>query len=177
MDAVNQALAPVLIFLRQQPGIAVLSLLAVLFGLLAATIVQSLRLGRVVRRQSRILRGVDGGSLEKLLLDYASHSAQLRETLETARQRGLSNADSLEGCVQKIGVVRYDALSDVGGRQSFSVALLDAKDSGIVLSGLFSRQDMRVYTKTVFQGQGESNLTDEERQAIADARRPSERRP
>jgi hypothetical protein len=65
--------------------------------------------------------------------------------------------------------VRYDAFPDVGGEQSFSVALLDAAGSGMVLTGLYSRNDMRVYAKPVVGGSSPHSLTEEERKAIAGA--------
>ena len=73
-------------------------------------------------------------------------------------------------CLQKTGLIRYDAFDGVGGQQSFSLALLDADDNGLVLSGLFSRHDMRVYAKPVEGGASPQALTAEERQAIAASR-------
>jgi hypothetical protein len=72
-------------------------------------------------------------------------------------------------CLKKVGIVRYNAFDDVGGEQSFAVALLDSDANGVVISGLYGRQDSRVYAKAIYKGQGERPLSDEEQQALGKA--------
>ncbi len=71
--------------------------------------------------------------------------------------------------VQKVGIVRYNPFSDVGGDQSFSVALLDGDNNGIVITSLFSRDGNRVYSKPVKNRQSEYSLSSEEKKAIEKA--------
>jgi hypothetical protein len=105
----------------------------------------------------------------------------LRSEVERAGQSAQENASALRACLQKTSLVRYDAFPGVGGEQSFSLALLDAEGSGIVVTGLYGRHDMRVYAKPVIAGSApaanrtESGddgfvFSDEERQAVALAR-------
>jgi hypothetical protein len=75
----------------------------------------------------------------------------------------------LSRSVQRIGLVRFDAFPDVGGEQSFALALLDDDLSGVVLSNLYSRSDSRVYAKDIVQGKSQHALSDEEREAIRQA--------
>jgi hypothetical protein len=70
---------------------------------------------------------------------------------------------------QKIGLVRYNPFSDVGGNQSFSLALLDANNNGMVLTGLFGREGNRVYGKPIKNGESEYSLSEEEKKAIEKA--------
>ena len=79
-------------------------------------------------------------------------------------------AAGLRLCLQRIGLVRYDAFATVAGEQSFSLALLDGDGNGIVLTGLYARTDIRVYAKPVVQGASSLALTEEEQAAIAQAR-------
>lgn len=72
--------------------------------------------------------------------------------------------------IQKIGMVRYNPFSDVGSNQSFSVAFLDKDDNGVVITSLYSREENRVYGKTIKKGQSEYLLSDEEKQAIEKAK-------
>jgi len=74
--------------------------------------------------------------------------------------------------VQKAGIVRFSPYKEVGGDQSFSIALLDANNSGIVISSLFSRMDNRVYGKPIVNGQSKYLLSEEEKQAIEKANNP-----
>jgi hypothetical protein len=78
-------------------------------------------------------------------------------------------SEHLTGAVQNVALVRYDAFEDVGGRLSFSCALLDAQGDGVVVTSINGRQDTRVYAKPVRRGTSEYNLSEEEEQAIRDA--------
>ncbi len=70
---------------------------------------------------------------------------------------------------QKFGVVRFNPFKDVGGDQSFSIALLDANDNGFVVTSLYSRAENRVYAKPVAAGKSKYQLSEEEKEAIARA--------
>ena len=72
--------------------------------------------------------------------------------------------------VRKIGIVRFNPFREVGGDQSFSLALLDANDSGIVISSLYSREENRIYGKPIKNGKSEYQLSEEENQAIEKAK-------
>lgn len=76
----------------------------------------------------------------------------------------------LDSTLQRVGVVRFDALDDVGGALSFAVALLDEQGNGVVLSSLYSRNDCRTYAKEISGGKSAHLLSDEEQQALTIAR-------
>ncbi len=78
---------------------------------------------------------------------------------------------SLARSIQRVGLVKFDAFPDVGGEQSFALALLDRELSGVVISNLYSRNDSRVYAKEITVGRSQSTLSDEEKEAL---RRASE---
>jgi len=72
-----------------------------------------------------------------------------------------------ENYVQKLGIVRYNPYNDTGGDQSFAIALLDAKGSGVVISSLHNRSGTRVYSKSVAGGEEDTHpFSEEEREAI-----------
>ncbi len=68
--------------------------------------------------------------------------------------------------VQKVGIVRFNPFSDVGGDQSFSIALLDENNDGVVITSLYSRNDNRVYAKPIKNSQSAYLLSEEEKQAL-----------
>ncbi len=74
-----------------------------------------------------------------------------------------------EEAVRHVAVVRFDAFEDMGGRLSFSAALLDGHGDGVVITSINGRQDTRCYAKRVQNGASSHNLSDEERQAIQEA--------
>ncbi len=74
--------------------------------------------------------------------------------------------------IQKIGILRFNPFKDTGGDQSFILALVDAFDSGIVITALYSRTGTRWYTKQIVRGKGtELELSEEEKKAVKMAQR------
>ncbi len=68
--------------------------------------------------------------------------------------------------LQKVGMVRFNPFSEVGSDQSFSIALLDGQDDGIVITSLYTREENRVYGKPIKGGISEYSLSNEEKEAI-----------
>lgn len=68
--------------------------------------------------------------------------------------------------IRNVGVVRFDAFDDMGGRLSFAVAMLDEEGSGVVFSSINGRNETRIYAKPVVQGTSKINLSEEEEEAI-----------
>jgi hypothetical protein len=154
----------------REPGVA-LAVAAGLQGFALLLVFWSFaRHNRLARRVRQILRGVNGANLEQALRERAEQIERLAADADSALRQARENADALSRALDKVGVVRYDAFADVGGAQSFSLALLDAHDCGVVLSGIHSRADVRVYAKPVECGESPVALTNEERRAIREAR-------
>jgi hypothetical protein len=83
----------------------------------------------------------------------------------------------LDGAVAYRALVRYDAYGEMSGRQSTSIALLDATRSGVILSSIHHRDQARLYAKQVHNGQGELELSPEESEAIRTALEPARQLP
>lgn len=102
------------------------------------------------------------------------------ERLERATPVGESEAATLraqvDASLSRVAVVRYDAFGDMGGRLSFSAAVLDANGDGLVLTSIHGRSESRTYAKGIAAGESpdeRTTLTPEERQAVAAARKGS----
>lgn len=73
--------------------------------------------------------------------------------------------------IQKVGLIRYNPFKDTGGDQSFVLSLIDGNDTGVIISGLYSRSGTRWYAKRVANGKGaDHELTEEEKKALKEAR-------
>lgn len=102
------------------------------------------------------------GAVEKLHRLYK----EIGEDIECLKEAQVALARGLAGALQGVGVVRFDAFDDAAGRLSFSVALLDANGSGVVISTINGRNESRSYAKPVEKGSSSYNLTEEEIEAI-----------
>jgi len=140
-----------------QAWLLVLILLSVAEGLIILV-----ALGRLVGAR-RVPAGAKLSAEDALRRELAEISARLG-TLETAVGQ---IADHLPRSIQGIGVVRYNPFEQMGSNMSFSLALLDGRASGVVVSVLNNREGSRVYGKAVEHGTSNYPLSDEERQALA----------
>jgi Protein of unknown function (DUF4446) len=105
------------------------------------------------------------------LHDYVSDMAEgLDDRMATAEHR-------LDGTVAYRALVRYDAYGEMSGRQSTSIALLDANRSGLILSSIHHRDQARIYAKELQQGRAELELSPEEDEAVRIALEGDRRRP
>jgi Protein of unknown function (DUF4446) len=109
--------------------------------------------------------------------DLVAHAAQIQEAFvqlrdwveETAtrlEERMATAEERIDGCVAYTSLVRYDAMGELSGQQSSTLALLDAHRTGVVVSSILHRDQARVYVKQVREGESELELSPEELQAI-----------
>jgi hypothetical protein len=121
------------------------------------------------RRWHQLMQGTEGQSLETILHENLRRLAYMDETLKAQGNHLQHLQSQTDQCLQHVGLVRFDAFEDVGGQQSFSLAFMNVGRDGIVLSGIHSRNDIRVYAKSLDKGQSSVDLSDEEKQAIRQA--------
>jgi hypothetical protein len=147
--------------------IVIIVIASVAFVLALACLFLAVSLRRINRRLNGLARGADGASLEQAI---AAHMSSVDEAVRRADSLELS-VNALKGrlpvCLQRVNLIRYDAFDDVGGEQSFALALLDAEGDGVILSSIYTRQDVRVYAKSIRKGEASHGLSREERQALA----------
>jgi hypothetical protein len=143
-----------------------------LVALLVWLVTLHIRLSRLLQRYLTLMRGSDDGkNLEQVLdsyLEQAQATALQVEQLDKV-SRQLENAAKLS--LQHLGVVRFDAFPDISGQQSYAVALVDGHGNGVVMSSIAGRQVNRTYAKPLKNWETTYTLTDEEKQAIAQAYR------
>jgi hypothetical protein len=145
-------------------GVAALALLWV--------IVLAVKLRRVRSAQRTILGGEE--------TDLAAHAASLQEAFVQLRDwveevaaglesRVAATERRVDGSITHTSVVRYDAMNELSGQQSSTVALLDERRTGVVISSILHRDQARLYVKQVREGNPEYELSPEEQQAVDEA--------
>ncbi|CAN5889728.1 hypothetical protein BH23ACT12_BH23ACT12_05770 [soil metagenome] len=123
-----------------------------------------------LRRSMAILQGKDG---HKTLLEVISDNVQRVEGFEKVLRSQAKRQEELFALLgrsaRNLGVVRYDAFDDMGGKMSFSAALLDDHGNGLVITSINARAESRAYAKPIKGGTSDHNLSAEEHRAIANA--------
>ena len=154
-------------------GAAALALLALLF---AAVLAFKLRRMRVAQRA---VLGDGKRDLVAHAEELQTAFTQLRDWVEESIEhfeRRMSEVEGrVDGCVAYTALVRYDAYNELSGHQSSSLALLDARKSGVVLSSIVHRDQARLYVKRLHDGEAELALSPEEQEAVDEALRPAAR--
>ena len=149
----------------------IVALAAAGLGLVAFVwvVVLSVKLRRVRAAQRTILGGEE--------TDLVAHAASLQEAFVQLRDwveevaSGLEGRVSgaehrMDGCISHTSVIRYDAMNELSGQQSSTVALLDERQTGVVISSILHRDQARLYVKRVQDGNPEYELSPEEQQAV-----------
>ncbi len=112
-------------------------------------------------------KGADNVDVGELLTETLSEVRSGRIEMEKLENRCKELRNQLKDCVQKVGVVRFNAFDDTGSDLSYSVALLDERKDGVVFSSIFGRDENRCYAKPVKAGKSEYPLSKEELEALS----------
>jgi hypothetical protein len=148
-----------------QPYVMVGLILAVL--LLAIILLSTIRsIKKLESKYKRMMRGVDNKNLEELILGYMDKIDEVKENTEYMKQINEKLDNKIKNCIQKVAVIRYRAFEDVGSDLSFSVALLDENNSGVILTGIYGRNESTTYSKPIDRGISRYDLSEEEKQVL-----------
>ena len=108
----------------------------------------------------------DGKNIEEDLENYMYRVERVEKQNAEITGYVKSLDKDLEKCVQKIGIIRYNAFKDTGSDLSFALALLDENNDGVVLNGIYSREMSNIYAKPVEDGKSSYTISEEESEAI-----------
>ena len=128
-----------------------------------------LDLSYMKKKYKKMMAGVDGGNLERLI---NGHVDEVNSVVSEQKQlnKELERLDEiLKKAITRIAVVRFDAFNNMSSDLSYCVAMLDSNNNGIVISGIFGREDSRTYVKPIVDGVSTYKLTQEEEKALQDA--------
>lgn len=142
-------------------------ILIINIALIALYILNSIKLRKLRTNYSEFMTKLGkGNNIDEMLQKYVENVEEIKkENAEIERYCQKLDSDSKEN-LKKIGLVRYNAYKDTGSNLSFALALLNEKDTGIVLNGLYGRDTSNIYAKPVVNGKSEYALSKEEEEAI-----------
>ncbi|AGX45465.1 DUF4446 family protein [Clostridium saccharobutylicum] len=125
--------------------------------------------GRVESRYRKLMKGTNNKNLEEMLLERLDSIEDAKEI----SKKVLSECEKLEikmkECIQKVAIMRYKAFENVGSDLSFSIAMLDDNNDGVILTGIYGRQESTTYAKPIDKGISRYDLSEEELYVLNEA--------
>lgn len=108
----------------------------------------------------------NGNNIEDMLRKYIDRVEEVNERNEEIIEYCKRLDKDISLSIRKVGMVRYSAFKDTGSDLSFALALLNDKNDGVLLNGIYSREMSNIYAKQVKEGKTNTKLTEEEKQAL-----------
>jgi hypothetical protein len=146
-------------------GLTILFLLIIIYN-----IILTLSQKKLYKKYKKFMTGASGENLESQIISRFADIDRLKTDTENLNNELVKVKDNLLITYQKVGVVKYDAFKEMGGKLSFVLALLDKDNSGILLNSVHSsREGCYTYLKEIIKGESFLELSEEERNALNQA--------
>ena len=148
--------------------VLVLAILSV--ALLTSTIILLVKVGSLTKKYNAFMKGSDGHTLESTILTRFKEIDILKEESKYTSEKLNIACETLITAYQKIGIVKYDAFKEMGGKLSFSLCMLDDENNGFILTSMHTREGCYTYIKEIIKGESFVVLSAEERRALEEAK-------
>lgn len=126
----------------------------------------TMKYNRLKSSYMTFMRGKDGKTLEESMKErFADVEAILKITKQNRQDIREINR-KITGDYQKLGIVKYDAFNEMGGKLSFAIAMLDGNNNGWIMNAMHSREGCYTYVKEIVKGESYVELAEEEAEAL-----------
>ena len=159
----------VLEYIGIDPGIIIIVMAGVILLLLVMLVVNLVKTSKLKKKYRTFMEGQDGRSLEQIIRDTYEKYDEVSKKVEINADNIERIKENMKLTYQKMGVVKYDAFNEMGGKLSFSLALLDKENNGFIINSMHSREGCYTYIKEIVKGESYIVLADEEREALNEA--------
>ncbi|MCI7066090.1 MAG: DUF4446 family protein [Butyrivibrio crossotus] len=144
----------------------ILGMAVVMAVMLVFLIINSVKIKKMKLTYTSFMSGKDGKSLEEVILKRFKEVDELKKE-DAAKKVQLDDVnESLRYAFSKMGMVKYDAFNEMGGKLSFALALLDNRNNGFLINAMHSREGCYTYVKEIINGESYINLGEEEKKAL-----------
>ena len=149
----------------------IVKLLCVLVVLLIIlTIVQAFKIRVMNQKYAMLMSGKKGADIEKIIRIRFKEMDKVKANARRVTKEHKDIQNHLSSCISKYALVKYDAFNEMAGKLSFVIALLNKDNSGIVLNAMHSREGCFTYAKEIINGESYIPLSEEEKEALAQAK-------
>ena len=153
--------------------IAVLVMAILSVALLTTTIILLVKIGNLTKKYNAFMKGSDGHTLENTILNRFKEIDILKDETKYISEKLNIACETLVTAYQKIGIVKYDAFKEMGGKLSFCLALLNEKNNGFIMNSVHSTEGCYTYIKEIKAGICDLDLGKEEKEALSNAMKKS----
>lgn len=147
-------------------GIVALVLAVVVLILLILNIVNMCSINKLKKKYSKFMQGKNVKSLENEIIGLFDDNKFIKNAVEKNKKDIKTLYHKFESTFQKIGIIKYDAFNQMGGKLSFCLALLDENNNGFILNSVHSTEGCYSYTKSIENGECKISLGEEESKAL-----------
>lgn len=147
-------------------GIVIVVMAALIVLLLIINITNICSLVKLKRNYKKFMSGKSAKSLEAEIVGLFEDNKFIKNTVDKNKKDIRVLYKKMESAFQKIGIIKYDAFSQMGGKLSFSLALLDENNNGFIINSVHSAEGCYSYTKQIIEGKCDISLGEEEKQAL-----------
>ena len=148
-------------------AVMIIVLIVLIIVLFVLSITLMVKLSRMQKKLAKFTVGKNGASLEADIIALIEETKMVKATADKNKKDIKILFKRMEGTFQKLGLVKYDAFQQMGGKLSFSLALLDENNNGFIINSVHSTEGCYSYTKVINAGVCSLTLGKEEEEALA----------
>ena len=148
------------------PGIIIIALIVLIVILFFMVISANMKYTRLKSSYNSFMRGKDGRTLEDSIFERFEELDHLTESTLKNRQAIRKINEEMMSNFQKVGILKYDAFHEMGGKLSFALTLLDGNNSGYIINSMHSREGCYNYIKEIVKGESYIELSEEEAESL-----------
>ncbi len=152
--------------LEMDPGILFIILFVLLITVFIVLFVLLGKYSSLKKSYDKFMQGKKAKSLEEEIASVFNDISSLKAAAEKNKRDIKKIIENLRDTYQRVGIVKYDAFKEMGGKLSFSIALLNDNQTGFILNSVHSSDGCYVYTKEIIEGQCAISLGEEEKKAL-----------
>ena len=150
-------------------GVVILVLCIIILILLVINITNICSINKLKKKYNKFMTGKNAKSLENEIIALFEDNKFTKSSIDKNKKDIRTLYKNMESTFQKIGIIKYDAFNQMGGKLSFCLALLDENNNGFILNSVHSAEGCYSYTKEIINGESSISLGEEEKQALLKA--------
>lgn len=143
---------------------SVVIIISLLMNIIALSSISKLK-----KKYKKMMRGKDNVNIEALINKYLDDVEKVKENNDSLMNQYDTIMSKVDKSIQKTAIIRYKAFDDVGSDLSFSLALLDSENNGVVVTSIYGRSESVVYAKPIDNGISRYDISEEEKEVLESA--------